>query len=109
MNTFCYAIVTSLLLLISTQTRANIDDVPLPNEFEVRMAMEDKFPMIISGFTKQSIDEVMAFYDEKLGQPEYITDDIGRYTYFYNINGKKVKIGFYQQDDWCELSIMMTE
>ncbi|WP_372769930.1 hypothetical protein [Pseudoalteromonas sp.] len=105
---FC-SIVLGALMSLSHIAIANIDDVPLPNDFQVRMSLEDDYPMIISGFVKQDIDIVMQFYRDTLGEPQTVTEDIGRYTYFYTISGKKVKIGFYQQESWCEISIMMTE
>ncbi|MDE3272055.1 hypothetical protein [Pseudoalteromonas sp. G4] len=109
MKKLCCSIALSVLMSLSHVAQANIDDVPLPNDFQVRMALEDDYPMIISGFVKQDLETVMQFYRDKLGEPQIVTEDIGRYTYFYNVAGKKVKIGFYQQEGWCEISIMMTE
>lgn len=109
MKKLCCSIALGVLMSFSFAAQANIDDVPLPNDFQVRMALEDDYPMIISGFVKQDLDSVMAFYRNTLGEPETITEDIGRYTYFYTVSGKRVKIGFYQQESWCEVSIMMTK
>ncbi|KPV94435.1 MULTISPECIES: hypothetical protein [unclassified Pseudoalteromonas] len=109
MKKLCCSIALGVLMSFSFAAQANIDDVSLPNDFQVRMALEDDYPMIISGFVKQDLDSVMAFYRNTLGEPETITEDIGRYTYFYTVAGKRVKIGFYQQESWCEVSIMMTK
>ena len=109
MKQLCCSVVFSVLISLSYMAHANIDDVPLPNDFQVRMALEDDYPMIINGFVKQDLESVMQFYREQLGEPNTITEDIGRYTYFYTVSGKRVKIGCNQQESWCELSIMMTE
>ena len=109
MRQLYFNITAALMLCFGAMANANIDDIPLPSDFEVRMAMNDDYPMIISGFVKQDLETVMQFYRDTLGEPMSISEDIGRYTYFYSRAGKQVKIGFYQQDQWCELSIMMTE
>lgn len=88
---------------------ANLDSVPLPDNTEVRMALDDDMPMVLSGFVKQDISEVMTFYREQLGEPQKVTQDIGRYTYFYKHQGNQLRVSFYQQNTWCEISVMLSK
>lgn len=109
MKTLCLNILFLTCLLFSGVGYANINDVPLPDNFEVRMTLDKDYPMVISGFVQLNLDEVAQFYLNELGEPDNITDDIGRYTYFYTLSGKQLKVALYQQAQWCELSIMMIE
>lgn len=101
----------SIILLscfISFFSFANLSSVPLPDETDIRMNLDDEFPMILNGFVKMSDTDVIAFYRNQLGTPEKTLEDISRYTYFYSIDGNQVKISIYQQIDWTEISIMIT-
>ncbi len=96
-------------MALSTPAYADITTVPLPSNTEVRMQLDDKYPMVLSGFVKQDMSDVMDFYQSNLGEPLQVTEDINRYTYFYDYQGKKLRVSFYQQDMWCEISIMLSE
>jgi hypothetical protein len=95
--------------LISASVLANIDEVPLPANSEVRTILNDEYPMVLNAFVKMPIEDVMAFYKERLGEPKQITQDIERYTYFYNYGGYQLKVAFYQQSEWCEISLLLKE
>jgi hypothetical protein len=95
--------------LISTTALANIDEVPLPQNSEVRTVLNDEYPMVLTAFVKMPIEDAMAFYKERLGEPKQITQDIERFTYFYNYGGYQLKVAFYQQSEWCEISLLLKE
>jgi len=97
-----------LCSFISSSSFANLSSVPMPNDTEIRMQLDDEFPMILNGFVKMSDTDVMAFYQNQLGAPDKTIEDIGRYTYFYQIDGNQVKISIYQQTQWTEISVMIT-
>jgi len=94
---------------ISFFSFANLSTVPLPDDTDIRMLLDDDFPMILNGFVKMSDTDVIAFYHNQLGDPDKTIEDIGRYTYFYQIDNNLVKISIYQQIQWTEISIMITK
>lgn len=97
-----------LSCFISFFSFANLSAVPLPDDTDIRMKLDDEFPMILNGFVKMSDTDVIAFYHNQLGSPDKTIEDIGRYTYFYQIDDNLVKISIYQQNQWTEISVMIT-
>ncbi len=96
--------------LTSTVSYADFSIVPLPDNTKVHMQLDDNYPKIFTGFVQLSDSEVMSFYISQLGEPDKTIEDIGRYTYYYEIEGKQVKISIYQHDhEYCEINIMITE
>ncbi|PAJ75607.1 hypothetical protein CJF42_04625 [Pseudoalteromonas sp. NBT06-2] len=103
-----YQPILLLFCFISFFSLANLSSVPLPDDTEIRMKLDDDYPMIFNGFVKMSDTDVIAFYHNQLGSPNKIIEDIGRYTYFYQVDENLVKISIFQQIEWTEISIMIT-
>ncbi|SFB90705.1 hypothetical protein [Pseudoalteromonas denitrificans] len=103
------SILSLFICLISFYSYANIDSIPLPDDTDIKMKLDGEYPMILNGFVKMPDTDVLAFYHTQLGAPDKIIEDIGRYTFFYRINENKVKISIYQQNQWTEISVMITQ
>ncbi len=97
-----------MLFAVSHQAFADLSVVPLPEDFQTRITVEKKYPMVLDGFTRLSDAEVQSFYSNKLGEPLKTTSDIGRFTLFYNVAGHPVKISVYQRGEWTEVSAMVS-
>ena len=104
-------IMISLLCIscLSFNATADLDQVPLPSNTDIRMQLDDEYPMILNGFVKMSDTEVIEFYTNQLGTADRMIEDIGRYTFFYSQAHRQLKISIYQQDEWTEISVMITE
>lgn len=99
----------SALGLTSPCSYADLTLVPLPNNFDVRMKLNDEYPMILTGYVKNSAEQVMQFYFTNLGDPINMIEDIGRQTLFYKQASQSIKISIYQQNDWTEINVMVTQ
>ncbi|MFY8273217.1 hypothetical protein AAEU32_03705 [Pseudoalteromonas sp. SSDWG2] len=97
-----------MLLALSQHAMADLSVLPLPEDFQTRMTVDKKYPMVLDGFTRLSDAEVQSFYSNKLGEPMKTTSDIGRFTLFYTVNSHPVKISVYQRGEWTEISAMVS-
>ncbi|MBE0363583.1 hypothetical protein PULV_a1046 [Pseudoalteromonas ulvae UL12] len=99
----------SVLGLASPSSYADLTQVPLPDNFDVRMKLDDEYPMILTGYVKSTAEGVMQFYFAQLGDPINMVEDIGRQTLFYKQSSQSIKISVYQQSDWTEVNVMVTQ
>ncbi len=98
-----------LILIASFSATANLAAVPLPTDFDSRISFADDYPMVLTGFTKLDEMDVINFYHSNLGEPDAVFEDIGRRSLIYYQEGKTIKVSIYQQDEHCEISILITE
>ena len=98
-----------LLMVASHQANADLSILPLPEDFQTRMTVQKKYPMVLDGFTRLSDSQVQSFYSDKLGEPLKITSDIDRFTLFYNVAGHPLRIAVYQRGEWTEVSAMVSD
>ncbi|ATC93944.1 hypothetical protein [Pseudoalteromonas tunicata] len=97
------------LLVLSPFTYADLSSVPKPDNLDIRMQLDDEYPMILTGFVRLNAQQVLNFYFDKLGDPTNMVEEIGRQTLFFKQSNETIKISVYQQNDWTEISIMVTQ
>lgn len=97
-----------MLLTLSHHASADLSVLPLPEDFQTRMTVDKKYPMVLDGFTRLNDAQVQSFYSNKLGEPLKTTSDIGRFTLFYNVAGHPLRISVYQRGEWTEVSAMVS-
>ena len=94
-------------LVLSQVAQADLSVLPLPQDFKTRMTVENKYPVVLDGYSRLSDSEITEFYRSKLGDPEKVTQDLDRFTLFYNIAGYPVRISVYPRGEFTEVSAIM--
>ena len=104
-------ILAFLIILLCTLSfnvlSQNITEIPLPEEFVITMDVTDEYPMIRTGYLTDSIDSIIHFYKEKLGEPLKNTGNSTYHTLFYSYKERNVRISLYHHNDVTEVDIII--
>ena len=76
-------VVMSGMLILSPFAYADLSSIPKPNNLDIRMQLDDEYPMILSGFVRLNAQQVLKFYFDTLGDPIKMVEEIGRQTLFF--------------------------
>jgi len=88
---------------------ANLSLVPVPADYKLTMHVDDKYPMIQTGYSAQSIPDIVTFYNQQLGEADLNRSYASNSTLFYSIEGKTVRISLLKHDYKTDIAIMITK
>lgn len=88
---------------------ANLNTMPLPSDFKTTIEVIDDYPLVQTGYSAQSVSDIVAFYQSKLGDPQLKRGDNNRMTLFYRLADKSVRISLFSNDYKTEIAIMITK
>lgn len=101
--------VITLLYTLGTfsVSSAELTAMPVPDTFKATMHITTEYPMVQTGYSPESISAISQFYQQQLGEPQYISDTNRHRTLFYYYKERNVRISLYQHNDVTEVSIMI--
>ncbi|MGS0536153.1 hypothetical protein [Pseudoalteromonas sp. SaAl2] len=88
---------------------ADLDAVPLPDDFKPTLQVTDEYPLVQTGYSAQSVADIAAFYISELGKPQLTRGDNSRMTLFYAVGNENIRISLYTNDYKTEIAIMLAK
>jgi hypothetical protein len=92
----------------STNARAlDFKDVPLPEDVKIQVSLDKNAPYVLTGFTKQSPEQVLSDIVVQLGAPTKQSTRFGRTTYYFEVGLGTAKVTMTAQKNMYQLDIMI--
>jgi hypothetical protein len=101
-------LITMLIgLNIVTAHSQTITTIPLPDEFIATLNMTNKYPIVHTGYLADSIESIISFYQQALGDPQKSKGNNTYHTLFYKYKKHTIRISLYRRDFMSEVSIII--
>lgn len=88
---------------------ANFSSVPVPLDYKVIMHVDNKYPLVQTGYSAQTMSEVVTFYNQQLGKPDLNRHNTSYSTLYYSIKDQTVRISLLERDYKTHIAIMITK
>ncbi|MDP2636500.1 MULTISPECIES: hypothetical protein [unclassified Pseudoalteromonas] len=88
---------------------ANLSLVPVPADYKLIMHVDDKYPLVQTGYSAEPMPDIVTFYKQQYGEPDLNRRYASNLTLFYSIQGKTVRISLLQHDFKTDIAIMITQ
>lgn len=110
-NFFSIAIATTLIFT-STNIAASDNhqiDIPKPVDAQVFASFTDEIPAVVNYFSKQSKQDLLAFYQNVYGKPIKQTTEYGRLTSHYQTDKQTIRIAISQQNNARQVDVLIEQ
>jgi hypothetical protein len=91
----------------TTSWALDFKDVPLPDDVKIQVSLDTNAPYVLTGFTKQSPEQVLSDMVVQLGTPTKQSTRFGRTTYYFDVALGTAKVTMTAQKNIYQIDIMI--